>query len=93
MSTAESVFRTPDVEQRLDASNPSSDFSAGEYRARAAEALSLWLRWNTVYENVTTAMFEQRLSQAQLQQSMDLADQLRQMAVELTQALVGCPKE
>jgi len=89
MSSAERVLRSADDERRLEVQDQAGDFIASEYRARAAEALNLWLRWNAIYENVTTAMFEQRLSQSQLQESMDLADQLRQKAVELTQQIVG----
>jgi hypothetical protein len=89
MSSVESILRSLGGDERRDDTVQTPDFHAGEYRARAAEALNLWLRWNAVYENVTTAMFERRLNQQQLQESMDLADQLRQKAVQLTQELVG----
>src|SRR5262249_11373062 len=94
LSNSRGAFPMSSVESDLlashvDAPPPSVDFQSSEYRARAAEALNLWLRWNGVYEKVTTAMFEQRLSQSQLQESMDLADQLRQKADQLTQELVG----
>ncbi len=62
---------------------------ADDYRSRANAALSLWLRWNEVYEQVTKAMFDQRRDLAQLQQTMDLADELRRQAVAMTQELLG----
>jgi hypothetical protein len=46
----------------------------------AEEALATWLRWAAVFGQVMAAMFDQLADPAQLQQTLDLADKLRQRA-------------
>jgi hypothetical protein len=89
MSTAESISSLTAGNEPSGDQVPMPDPKAGADQARAVEILNLWLRWNAVYENVTAAMFERRLSQQELQESMDLADQLRQKAIQATQELLG----
>jgi hypothetical protein len=54
----------------------------------AREALSMWLRWNAAYELLTSKMFEKRQNLEELQRTLDLADEMRRSAVELTQKLL-----
>ena len=69
---------------------PNANQAASEPRqAMAEEALAMWLRWNSVYEQVTTAMFEQRSNLQQLHEMLDLADDVRRKAVSLTQELLS----
>jgi hypothetical protein len=89
MATAEVSFSRAAGDVPLEASTSSPELAkAGEFQARAREALSLWVRWNEVYQQVTAAMFDQRQNLEQLQQTMDLADELRRQAVRLTQELL-----
>jgi hypothetical protein len=90
MSTAETISQHAAVDKSApDRAQTSPEPVDGDFPAQALEILNLWLRWNAVYENVTAAMFERRVSQEQLQESMDLADELRRKAIQLTQELLG----
>jgi len=66
------------------------ELPAAESRpALAEEALAAWLRWNEVYEQVTAAMFERKANLQELQNTLDLADEMRRNAVQLTKELLG----
>ena len=66
------------------------ELSAAESRqALAEEALAAWQRWNAVYEQVTAAMFDRSANLQELQNTLDLADEMRRNAVRLTKQLLG----
>ena len=94
MATVESVpVPMTTAEQLTHDSRPNANQAASAPRqAVAEEALAMWLRWNSVYEQVTAAMFTRRSNLQQLHEMLDLADDVRRKAVSLTQALLG-PKD
>jgi hypothetical protein len=63
--------------------------AASSRQALAEKALAAWLRWNSVYEQVTAAMFDRRANLQELQNTLDLSDEIRQYAMRLTQELFG----
>jgi hypothetical protein len=90
MATVESIAEQLPVENELNASRSGTSATPAEDRlALAEEALATWLRWNTIYEQVTAAMFDQRSNIQQMRETLDLADELRRKAVSLTQKLLG----
>ena len=60
---------------------------------RIREALSLWLRWNSAHERVTSVMFQAELDQRKLEEAMDELDLLRQQAVRLSEELLRAHAE
>jgi len=48
----------------------------------------MWLRWNAAYELLASKMFEKRQNLDELQRTLDLVDDLRRSAVQLTQKLL-----
>ena len=79
-NSGENMARKGDVR---DATSPPADTSLAE------QALLMWLRWNAAYELLTSKMFEQRQNLEELQHTLDLADELRRSAVQLTQKILG----
>src|SRR5437773_1397433 len=65
----------------------SASLSSSE-ESLAAQALSMWLRWNAAYELLASKMFEKRQNLDELQRTLDLVDEMRRSAVELTQKLL-----
>jgi hypothetical protein len=90
MATVESIAKQLPAESGLSAACSASSAAPQDARqALAEEALAAWLCWNTIYEQVTAAMFDQRSNLQQMQETLDLADELRRKAVSLTQKLLG----
>jgi hypothetical protein len=88
MPTVESITEQLPAENELNASRSGTSATPADERlALAEEALATWLRWNTIYEQVTAAMFDQRTGLEQMRETLDLADELRRKAVSLTQKL------
>jgi hypothetical protein len=88
MSTAEMFSaRVANESKSADQSQTRSASSSSE-APLATEALSMWLRWNAAYELVASKMFEKRQNLDELQRTLDLVDELRRSAVELTQKLL-----
>ena len=59
-----------------------------DFKQRAVEALSMWLRWNRAYGQVTAFMYREGGDQQDLEDLMDQMDQLRDRAVKLSRELV-----
>jgi hypothetical protein len=53
------------------------------------EALTLWLDWNSAYEQVTQRLFALGQNQHAIEEVMDQMDQLRRRAVSLSRQLVN----
>ena len=89
MATVESMAVPTTTEKMPHDLRPVANQATEPRQAKAEEALAMWLRWNSVYEQVTAAMFEQRSNLQQLHEMLDLADDVRRKAVRLTQELLG----
>jgi hypothetical protein len=89
MATVESTAVPLTAEKTPHYLRPDANQATEPRQAKAEEALAMWLRWNSVYEQVTAAMFEQRSNLQQLHEMLDLADEVRRNAVSLTQELLG----
>lgn len=79
---AASESESADQSQTRPAASSSSEESL------ATQALSMWLRWNAAYELLASKMFEKRQNLDELQRTLDLVDDLRRSAVQLTQKLL-----
>jgi hypothetical protein len=80
-----SVEDAPDVVQLP--GDPEVDEDSG--RTRWAEAVMLWLSWNSTYEKVTQRMYQDNKNPEKLQALMDEMDQLRRRAVVLSEELIA----
>jgi hypothetical protein len=52
------------------------------------EALVLWLRWNTAYEQASERLFEAGQSPEKIEDLMDWLDQLRREAIQASRDLL-----
>jgi len=66
-----------------------SESQRADLPSRGAEALHLWLRWNSAYEHITEDMFRAGQDQRKLESLMDQMDQLRQQAIDLSRSVLG----
>ena len=89
MSTTEMLSaRAASESESADQSQIRPAASSGSEESLATQALSMWLRWNAAYELLTSNMFEKRQNLDELQRTLDLVDDLRRSAVQLTQKLL-----
>jgi len=89
MSTTEMLSaRAASESESADQSQTRPAASSGSEESLATQALSMWLRWNAAYELLTSNMFEKRQNLDELQRTLDLVDDLRRSAVQLTQKLL-----
>lgn len=89
MSTTEMLSARAAIEsESADQSQRRPAASASSEESLTTEALSMWLRWNAAYELVASKMFEKRQNLDELQRTLDLVDDLRRSAVQLTQKLL-----
>ena len=58
-------------------------------KTRSEDALRLWLRWNAIHETLSSAMFDQRHDQREIERMMDEAEALRLQAVQLSRECLG----
>ena len=88
MSTTEMLSaRAASESESADQSQTPAASSSSE-ESLATQALSMWLRWNAAYELLASKMFEKRQNLDELQRTLDLVDDLRRSAVQLTQKLL-----
>lgn len=66
-----------------------SESRGAELPSSCAEALHLWLRWNSAYEHVTEEMFHAGQDQRKMEALMDEMDQLRRQAIDLSRSVLG----
>lgn len=67
---------------------PEEERRTSEIELQMREALLLWLRWNTAYEQATERLYEAGPSPEKIEDLLDWLDQLRGEAIKVSREIL-----
>lgn len=71
-------------ENRAFAQNMQELARLDQAKTSAEDTLRLWLRWNAIHETRSTAMFDKRHDQREIERMMDESESLRRQAIQMS---------